>query len=218
MSESSEESREKRRPERSPSEDRQKSTKLFITNLDGKVLRSFIQADTKELEDELRKLFEKYGTVESLVAKRNRNAEYCFAFAEMKEYSAAQQCVKTYGCNYTVTTRVLGGKQIKVQFQDDGKRRKDSKYSLSDRSSKGCFTCGKMGHFARECQSGSGRNGTSGVRQTIRGDIVDGRAAEADQRTPRRAARAASADTERGVTAATVGRVALQRQRNVAGA
>jgi len=41
MSESSEESREKRRPERSPSEDRQKSTKLFITNLDGKVLRFF---------------------------------------------------------------------------------------------------------------------------------------------------------------------------------
>jgi RNA recognition motif-containing protein len=42
----------------------------------------------------LRRLFEKHGTVENIVAKRNRNSEYCFAFVEMKDHAAAAECVK----------------------------------------------------------------------------------------------------------------------------
>lgn len=50
----------------------------------------------KELENDLRKMFEKYGEVESVVAKRNRNAEYCFAFAEFKDHAGAAACVSQY--------------------------------------------------------------------------------------------------------------------------
>ena len=39
----------------------------------------------------------------------------------MKDHASASQCVKAYDQSY------LGGKQIKVEFQDDKKRRKDSK-------------------------------------------------------------------------------------------
>jgi hypothetical protein len=39
-------------------------------------------------------LFEKCGTVENIVAKRNKNSEYCFAFAELKDHAAAIECVK----------------------------------------------------------------------------------------------------------------------------
>lgn len=38
----------------------------------------------------MRKMFEKYGEVDTLVAKRNRNSEYCFAFAEIKNHEAAK--------------------------------------------------------------------------------------------------------------------------------
>jgi hypothetical protein len=31
-----------------------------------------------------------------VVAKRNRNAEYCFAFAEMKDHAGAASCVNQY--------------------------------------------------------------------------------------------------------------------------
>jgi len=41
------------------------------------------------VEDELKRMFEKHGVIENLVAKRNRNSDYCFAFAEMKEHAAA---------------------------------------------------------------------------------------------------------------------------------
>ena len=64
---------------RSHSEER-KNSKLFITNIDGQVPLSQPQTDLAEIETELRKLFEKYGTIDSIVAKRNRNSEYCFAF------------------------------------------------------------------------------------------------------------------------------------------
>ena len=52
------------------------------------------QADIEEVEKELRRLFEKCGNVVNLVAKRNRNSEYCFAFVEMKDHAAALECVK----------------------------------------------------------------------------------------------------------------------------
>lgn len=55
-----------------------------------------MQSDIKELEDELRRMFEKCGEVESVVAKRNRNSEYCFAFVEMKEQAGATECIKEY--------------------------------------------------------------------------------------------------------------------------
>ncbi len=48
------------------------------------------------MEDELKRMFEKYGVIENLVAKRNRNSDYCFAFAEMKEHASAVECVKKY--------------------------------------------------------------------------------------------------------------------------
>jgi hypothetical protein len=40
----------------------------------------------------------------------------------MREHSAAQECIKIYDKSS------LAGKPIKVEFQDDGKRRKDSKF------------------------------------------------------------------------------------------
>ena len=41
-------------------------------------------------------MFEKFGPIETLVAKRNRNSEYCFAFVEMKDHQAAADCVREY--------------------------------------------------------------------------------------------------------------------------
>lgn len=73
MSSDSESSANKRR-ERSPSENKAQASKLFITNIDGKVDIPYMQADIAETEKELRHLFEKYGVVSSLVAKRNRNS------------------------------------------------------------------------------------------------------------------------------------------------
>ena len=61
----------------------------------------------QEIETELRKLFEKYGAIENIVAKRNRNSEYCFAFVEMKTYASALDCVKKYERIYEATTRRL---------------------------------------------------------------------------------------------------------------
>jgi hypothetical protein len=43
--------------------------------------------------------------VENIVAKRNKNSEYCFAFAELKDHAAAAECVKKYSIPYPATTR-----------------------------------------------------------------------------------------------------------------
>lgn len=49
------------------------------------------------------------------MAKRNRNSEYCFAFAEMKDHAAAAECVKKYLLPYvSYDQSSLNGKQIKV--------------------------------------------------------------------------------------------------------
>ena len=55
---------------------------------------SLTQAELQDIEAEFRKLFEKYGTVANIVAKRNRNSEYCFAFIDMKDRASAEECVK----------------------------------------------------------------------------------------------------------------------------
>lgn len=69
--------------------------------------RSCIQADLKDVEDELKRMFEKHGVIENLVAKRNRNSDYCFAFAEMKEHSAAVECVKKYIYVYSAMIKLF---------------------------------------------------------------------------------------------------------------
>ena len=49
----------------------------------------------------------------------------------MKDHSAAAQCVKAYKVDkISYDQSYLSGKQIKVEFQDDNKRRKDSKYYI----------------------------------------------------------------------------------------
>ena len=54
------------------------------------------KSDLKKIETELGRLFEECGPVVAVIAKRNRNSEYCFAFAEMQTPAAAQDCVKKY--------------------------------------------------------------------------------------------------------------------------
>jgi len=46
------------------------------------------------MEEKLRKMFETCGVVDTVVVKKNRTSEYCFAFAELKDHSAAQECIK----------------------------------------------------------------------------------------------------------------------------
>ena len=68
--------------------------KVYITNLDGTVSIFAKQANEKDLEDELRTLFEKYGTIETLTVKRSRNADYHFAFMEYKQGEDAAEAIK----------------------------------------------------------------------------------------------------------------------------
>jgi len=46
------------------------------------------------LKTELQELFGKYGTIKDLSVKKNRNAEYCFAFVEYESGNDAEEAVK----------------------------------------------------------------------------------------------------------------------------
>jgi hypothetical protein len=63
-------------------------------------------------------MFEKYGEVDNIVCKRNRNSEYCFAFAEFKDHNAAKECVKQYQNRYAAMIKAtLAGNRSKSSFR-----------------------------------------------------------------------------------------------------
>jgi hypothetical protein len=52
----------------------------------------------------------------------------------------------------------INGKKIKVELQDNSRRRKGPDEARSSTRNDGCFVCGKPGHIAKNCREKQGRN------------------------------------------------------------
>jgi RNA recognition motif-containing protein len=84
MTERAEEDRERERNDKKDADD---TCKVFITNIEG-------SQPEETVEEELRKLFSKYGHVVSLNAKKNQNATYSFAFVQMEKAEEAGKAIQ----------------------------------------------------------------------------------------------------------------------------
>jgi RNA recognition motif-containing protein len=75
---------------RSPSRDKEPiedARKVFVTNIDG-------SRSEETVEAELRRLFDRFGTINKLNVKKNKNGLYYFAFLEFENPDAAGVAIK----------------------------------------------------------------------------------------------------------------------------
>ncbi len=67
--------------------------------------------------------------MKTLSVRRSKNGEYSYGFVEYELGFDAQKAVEKYWLKlYSLNGREVKGKSMKVEFQDDTKRRKDPKY------------------------------------------------------------------------------------------
>ena len=75
-------------------------------------------------------LFSKYGTLDTLVVKKSRNQEYCFGFVEYQPGTEGEEAVRKYTHSpFSLNNCQIRGKPMKVELQDNSKRRKDPEYA-----------------------------------------------------------------------------------------
>lgn len=71
-------------------------------------------------------LFEKYGKINTITVRKNKNNEYHFAFVEYEPGFDAQKVIEKYiKFKFSLNKHEFHGKEMKVEFQDNSKRRKD---------------------------------------------------------------------------------------------
>lgn len=61
--------------------------KVFVTNIDGTQPEEIVEA-------ELRRLFQRFGSINKLNVKKNKNGLYCFGFIEFEKAEAANTAIK----------------------------------------------------------------------------------------------------------------------------